>query len=319
MTAAAPVLIVGAGIAGVACGRALHDAGVPVRLVDRGRVPGGRMASRRIDDRYVDTGASYFTARDERFSAVVRDWQARGLAREWTDTFVTVPGGETKTGPVRWAAAGGLRSLVTDLAAELDVEQHREVTTVAPTGTGPGLLVDGEPAGTVVLAMPDPQALRLLDPSLSEARALIAEREWEATLALVARFPARTWDFDGAFVDDATLSWVADDGSRRGDGAPVLVAHSTPAFARPRLADPVAAETELVAALRRSFDLPEPVSTYVQRWTFSKPAGGRYEPYGLVGGASSTLGFCGDGWGASKVEAAWLSGHLLGEALAARG
>lgn len=316
MTAAASVLIVGAGIAGVACGRVLHEAGVPVRLVERGRVPGGRMASRRIDERYVDTGASYFTVRDGRFDQVVRDWQSRGLAREWTDTFVTVPGGQTKRGPVRWAAPGGLRSLVTDLGSGLAVEQHREVTSVAPGDTN--LLVDDEPVETVVLAMPDPQALRLLDPSMSEARALIADREWEPTLALVARFPDRGWDFDGAFVEDPVLSWIADDGSRRGDAAPVLVAHSTPAFARPRLADPAAAGTELVAALRRLLDLAAPVSTYVQRWTFAKPAGGRYESFGLVGGPGRTLGFCGDGWGASKVEAAWLSGHLLGEALVAR-
>ncbi len=314
---AEPVLVVGAGIAGVACGRSLQAAGVPVRLLDRGRVPGGRMASRRIDERYVDTGASYFTVRDERFEAVVRDWQARGLAREWTDTFVTVPGGEQKSGPVRWAAAGGLRSLVTDLAADLTIEQHREVTSVAPSEQG--LLVDGQPARTVVLAMPDPQALRLLDPSLAEPRSLIGEREWEPALALVARFPDRSWTFDGAFVDDPVLSWVADDGSRRGDGAPVLVAHSTPSFARTRLADPAAAGAELVAALRRLVDLPEPVSTYVQRWTFAKPSGGRYEPYGLVGEPGRTIALCGDGWGASKVEAAWLSGHLLGEALAARG
>lgn len=315
---AAPVLIVGAGIAGVACGQVLQDAGVPVRLLDRGRVPGGRMASRRFDERYVDTGASYFTVRDERFQRVVRDWQDRGLAREWTDTFVTVPGGQSKTGPVRWAAPDGLRSLVTDLGADLEIEQTREVSAVTPAEGSDGLLVDGAPTGAVVLAMPDPQALRLLDPALSEARSLIQDREWEPALALVARLPDRSWDLEGAFVDDEVLSWVADDGSRRGDGAPVLVAHSTPTFARPRLADPEAAGPELVAALRHLLDLPEPTWTYVQRWTFSKPTEGREEPFGLVGPAHQTIGLCGDGWGASKVEAAWLSGHLLGEALAAR-
>ena len=47
-------------------------------------------------------------------------------------------------------------------------------------------------------------------------------------LALTATFETRTWDLDGAFVsDDTILGWIADDGSRRGDGAPVLVAHST--------------------------------------------------------------------------------------------
>ncbi len=82
------VTVVGAGLAGLACARALHDAGASVRVLDRGRVPGGRLASRRLDDRPVDLGASYLTAEPgSRFAAVVDDWVARGLARPWTDTF----------------------------------------------------------------------------------------------------------------------------------------------------------------------------------------------------------------------------------------
>ena len=103
-------VVVGAGLAGVACARTLRAAGAPVVLVDRGRRLGGRMASRRIDGRVVDLGASYLTVSDPEFAAVVDDWQQRGLARPWTDTFA-VAGGEPKTGPLRWAAPGGLRSL----------------------------------------------------------------------------------------------------------------------------------------------------------------------------------------------------------------
>ena len=45
------------------------------------------MASRRVDGRAVDIGASYFTVSDPEFEPVVTDWQQRGLARPWTDTF----------------------------------------------------------------------------------------------------------------------------------------------------------------------------------------------------------------------------------------
>ncbi|MCW2607212.1 MAG: hypothetical protein JWO60_1905, partial [Frankiales bacterium] len=225
--------MVGAGIAGTACARALREAGLDVVVLDRGRVPGGRMASRKLPEgdgaRYVDLGASYFTVRDERFRAQVDDWTGRGLARTWTDTFTVLPGGERKQGPVRYGAAGGLRSLVADLAAGLDVRQQHDVASVAP-----GPAVDGTPYDAVVLAMPDPQALAVLDPALAAERAALEGREWQPVLALAARFDARGWDLDGAFVhDDPVLDWVADDGRRRGDDAPVLVAHSTPAFAAP--------------------------------------------------------------------------------------
>jgi len=75
-----PVIVVGAGISGVAAAREVKDAGLPVVVVDRGRRIGGRMASRTIDGRPVDIGASYFTASDPAFTALVADWQQRGLA-----------------------------------------------------------------------------------------------------------------------------------------------------------------------------------------------------------------------------------------------
>lgn len=270
------------------------------------------MASRRVQGRYVDLGASYLTARDPAFVAVVDDLVARGIARPWTDTFqVASPAGpgERKPGPIRYAAPGGLRSLVTELAVGLDVRQEVEVAAV-----GPGPSVDGAAYDAAVLAMPDPQALRLLDPALVDERAAIEGRAWQPVLALAAGWPSRAWDFDGLFVNDsAVLDWVADDGARRGDGAPVLVAHSSPSFAASRLVDPPAAGPELIAALREMLGLGEPTWSRVQRWTFAKPVGTREQSHWLGG---ARVGLCGDGWGAAKVEAAWLSGTALGRALA---
>ncbi|MGZ4650485.1 MAG: FAD-dependent oxidoreductase, partial [Kineosporiaceae bacterium] len=67
-----PVVVVGAGIAGVACARALRRGGLGVRVFDRGRRIGGRMALHRErlggTERVVDVGASYFTVSDPRFA-----------------------------------------------------------------------------------------------------------------------------------------------------------------------------------------------------------------------------------------------------------
>ena len=78
------------------------------------------MSSRTMHGRPVDLGASYLTATGgSPFAGVVDDWVHRGLARPWTDTFaVAGPDGlrRTTTGPLRYGAPGGLRSLVEDLA-----------------------------------------------------------------------------------------------------------------------------------------------------------------------------------------------------------
>ena len=308
------VAVVGAGIAGAACARALLAGGVAVQVLDRGHAAGGRLASRTLSGRAVDTGASYCTARDERFVEVVDDWVRRGIARPWTDTFhVAGPEGlrEAKSGPLRYGAPGGLRSLVEDLLDGTPVRLETPVTAV-----GPGPTVDGTAYDAVVVAMPDPQAARLLDPSLADEAAAVATRTWEPVLALAAGWDTRTWDdaFDGCFVDGSdVLGWVADDGRRRGDGAPVLVAHSTAPFAAAHLDDPQAATDAMVRATSAVVGVDRPPAwTHVHRWSSARPAEPRDALFHL---GPARVGLCGDGWGSPKVETAYLSGRLLGEQL----
>ena len=154
------VVVVGGGIAGIACAVELAAAGVAVRVIDRAHAVGGRMASKRIDGRPVDLGAAYFTVRDPEFARAVARWRTAGLARPWTSELAVFGGGGERSrapGPVRWAAPAGLRSLVAALAEGLPVELGHRVERV-----GPGPTVDGAPADAVVLAMPDPQARGLV-------------------------------------------------------------------------------------------------------------------------------------------------------------
>jgi hypothetical protein len=307
------VVVVGAGIAGLACARELASAGVTVAVRERSASVGGRMASPLIDGRAVDCGASYFTARDLAFCEQVQDWCARGLARPWTDRFpvATTRGvSEPSVGPWRYAAPAGLSSLVADIGNGIAVQTRSPVS-----GVGNGPSVDGEFVDAVVLALPDPQARRLLDRSVPEARGQVTARRWEPVFALAARYPQRSWpDIDGAFVaDDDTLSWVADDGRRRGDDQPVLVAHSTTSFAtgEPRgLTETAAVMAEAVDTL---LGCGPPTAARVWRWPYARPAEPRDEPYFL---GAERIGLVGDGWGSPRVETAWLSGRGLGKRLA---
>ncbi len=311
------VIVVGAGIAGVACARELRAAGRAVTVYDRGHRIGGRLAVRTVDGRPIDLGASYFTAHDPALTEVSEAWVRRGLARPWTDTFhLATPEGlqGTTTGAPRYAATAGLRSLVEDLAAGLAVQHPHEVDEV-----GPGPTVDGERAAAVVLAMPDPQALDLLSDGLGAERAALQGRTWEPVLALAARWPERAWPLiDGVFVNESPiLTFVADDGARRGDGAPVLVAHAHPVFSAGHIDDPDSAVPVMLAELAAVLGITvEPDWVQVKRWAVARPAADRPEPFHL---GPAMVGLAGDGWhGRPRVEAAFLSGRALGRELAAR-
>lgn len=315
------VLVIGAGISGAACARRLVDAGVDVTVLDRGRRAGGRLATRTLRDlpggsHPVDTGAPYCTVSDDGFRAVVDGWLQRGLLREWTDTFHTAgPVGlrDPKPGPMRYASTRGLRALVEDLLDGIDVQQEEEVETI-----GVHRRTGRHHPDVAVLAMPGPQAARLLRAHHAELGA-VADQQYAAALALLVRFEERTWpEFDGAFVSNVPeLRWIADDGRARGDGAPVLVAHSTPEYAAKHLEHPEAAAPDLLRALRSVIGAHgEPLETRVQRWSFAQPVSGRDATFHL---SADGIGLCGDGWSAkSKVEAAWRSGTDLGDAIVER-
>jgi predicted NAD/FAD-dependent oxidoreductase len=326
-----PVVVVGGGISGVACARVLHDAGIAVRLLDRGKRIGGRMAVRheQIDGtrRAVDIGASYFTVRDDRFAALAEDWRRRGLARVWTRTFRVIEVDKdvsSTTGDERWSAVGGLRSLVEDLARGIDVTPDAEVEEVDLTDDG--LLVDGRPAAAVVLAMPEPQGYDLLPEPVAESLGMGRGLDWSPTIAVWAAWPKRWWeahgwhDVDGAFVTGSpVLSWIADDGRRRGDGAGVLVLHATGGFATTRLDDPPSAIEPMIAELGQLLGVdpvPEPALLRAHRWSLASPRHPHRASYALH---ERMVGVCGDAWGPqARIEQAWVSGHELGCALAAR-
>ena len=337
--ASAPVVVVGAGISGLACARVLADAGLPVRVVDRGRRPGGRMSGRRVETsvgtRVADLGASYLTATDEGFTAKVADWQTRGLAHPWTDTFAVVSGSgrdgarlgsKTSTGPVRWGAAGGLRSLLDDMiappdGAPLTVASAVDVESVDASADGP--LVDGSPAAAVVLAMPDPQAADLLPRMVATRLDVSARWNYRPCIAVYAAWPDRWWpDFDGAFVNDNDLLvFLADDGARRGDRAPVLVAHAAPDFSAEHLDDPASAVAPVMAELGPLLtggSTPTPTWNRAHRWSLAEPL--RQHPEEAFGyDEQSRIAVCGDAWGpTAKVQAAWVSGTALGHELVAR-
>lgn len=294
------ITVIGAGIAGAACATVLRDAGVAFRLIDRGRAVGGRMASPELHGRRVDIGAGYFTIRDSGFSALVTRWEAAGLTTPWTDTFgVLAPGSEpsSSSGPMRWRTAGGLRSLVRSMLADVPVE----------TAT-----VDTMPDGDVVLAMPDPQALRLTD--------VPDPVDYQPVLSVVCGFDAVRLPFrDAAFVNDHPIvEFIADDGARRGDDAAVLVTHTTAAFARAHEKDPESAVGQVVSALRDLVGVAEPEWTHVHRWKFGKPTAVHNSTFAIVESGSRRTAFAGDQWcpsGAPRIESAWRSGTDLGRAL----
>lgn len=319
------VAVIGAGIAGLACARTLHDHGLNVTVFDKGRAPGGRMCSRRMDAGRIDHGAQFFRARGESLARFVESWAEDGVVHAWHARFLEPDGSgglcETSDTEARWVATPTMRALSRHLADGLKIQSEVRIVSIAHTGCG-WTLNDGEsthgPFDRLVLGMPSPQTAELLDehPWVS---ALTSVRI-APCLAVGARLPRGVdLGFDAARLDDGSaLSWVAREGSKPGrsdDGWWIL--HASPDWSRAHLEDETNAVVEaMVSTFRSKFSAPAPEATFGHRWRYALVE----EPLGesCLFDPERGLAVCGDGCLGGRVEAAWSSGiaaarRLLGE------
>jgi renalase len=189
--------IVGAGMAGLACAEGLARQGHAVVLLDKGRGPGGRMSTRRIQTAHgeaqFDHGAQYFTVHDQGFREQTEAWIAEGVVASWpaagTGAYVGVP---------------AMNSPVRRLAQSHTVHWSTLVTKVENVGTGWRLSVEsgeGLDVDMAIIAAPAEQAAALLATAAPEfasrAAAATSQPCWTVTSSGGPRETALSRDAPG--------------------------------------------------------------------------------------------------------------------------
>ena len=343
------VAVIGAGMAGVSCARALVQAGHRVTLIEKSRGFGGRMATRRTEFGSFDHGAQYFTVRDARFAqalenmeAVVRPWSANTvrvldetghvLSQAPTPSeghFVGKPGMNALVG--HWVAA-----LVQTQAAQALTGQR--VTRIERDALHPEQwqlrCEDGEGGqqvlggfDRVVLAVPHPQALDLLRASALAAdvcqtlEAVEVAPCWTLMVAFPnAMQPGLSYlgpQWNAARSVHHRISWLARENSKPGrDPVERWTVQASPAWSQEHLEDD---DERVKAKLLKAFAevtgiRATPSHAVVHRWRFAqtrKPLG---QPF--LFDATLGLGLCGDWCLGHRVEDAFIAGLTLAHAMA---
>lgn len=315
------IAVIGAGLAGISCARVLRDAGHAVRVFDKSRGIGGRMATRRGESGTHDHGAQYFTAREPRFRALVEALAAGGTVAAYRGRIVQWH--EGRLSPVsglepRYVGIPGMPALCRALAQDLDVGAGITVTAIERGGTSWSVLAgaareDGFDA--VALALPAVQALPLSVAAPGIA-ARVAQGRHHPCWALLVRFEAPLpVDFDAAFIEGAALGWMMRDSSKPGRApGERWVLHATAEWSRVNLELEAEVVTpRLIEALRTVVpETPAVAEARAHRWRFALSPG---LDAGCLFDPAERFGACGDWCADGRIEGAWLSGRELGERL----
>ena len=333
------IAVIGAGIAGAACARALTLAGHSVHVFDKSRGPGGRLATRSVEwvDRQgqacttrLDHGAVGITARTETFRTFVDQAVVAGWLVEWSPELAagSLPPGDPGQ---LYVPAPDMPALCRSMLGGTTATWSFAVDSLHKGPLGWQVRAGAERCDAqfdaIVLALPPAQAASLLSPHrLDWARhASVVSMQPCWTLMGIAKVSNDVLGWDLARPPMGALAWVfrsdARPGRARVPGQAHWVAHARAGWSRQHLEQPAAwVQQQMQAALGEC--VGQPVDWHhcmVHRWRYALPQAQRAAAAeSFWWDAAQGLGVCGDFLGGLGVEGAWLSARSLSVALLQR-
>ena len=305
------IVIIGSGIAGLACARRLANAGHASIVLDKGRGIGGRVATRLVGDLQFDHGAQYVNAHGVGFAAVLHG--LGGTVSAWQDG----------TGRTHSVGVPGMSAIPKALGAGLDIQQNAQVARLVQGGDGWMLHLN---TGTmrsarVVVTVPAPQLAGLLGADQPLVAALSPVR-LAPCLTLMAAVTAPAPFITRQDADDP-LAWIAQDSAKPGrpQGQDTLwVAQAGEAFSVAHLENTPEEITALMLPLLcdRLGVTPDDVThAAAHRWRYARVKQALGQPF--LRSPDATLYLGGDWCIGPRVEAAWTSGTAIADDILARG
>jgi renalase len=324
------VAIIGAGIAGLVCAQQLSQAGYSVKIIEKSRGLGGRVATRRLQDTCADHGACYIKPKGEQMTRLIDLLSQHEVIRAWEGIFleksISLSHNVTSSpAQLRYIAPQGMSTIAKFLAQGLDIALNQRAIGVNLTSDNHWsvtLEASNEQitiiAKALVVAIPAPQALALLG-SIVDSIFLDKLRsvDFVPSIAVMAGYnpetlPLPEWNAI-TFDKDSVLGWIGFDSRKRLKAEqPVFVVQSSADFAQKHL------ESEDLQSLGKQmlqiagdsmkldwFKTPEWMQVHRWRYAFaSTPLPDSF----LSADSSSPLVCCGDWCGGNLIPGAMDSG-----------
>jgi predicted NAD/FAD-dependent oxidoreductase len=325
MTSLKPkVAIIGAGIAGLSCANHLADKDIHATVFEKSKGVGGRTSTRRVEPNLsFDHGAQYFTVRNPILQSFVNTWENFGVVSEWKGRIVKLNNKEITGTEIipRYVGVPGMTAMAVELAKNLTIKRETKIIEINHSLNQWTLLDEAGRAYNgfdhLIVALPAPQTAELL---ANHAIGKIASSTpmapcWAVLVGFEKKLDV---PWDGAFIHDSALSWVARNSSKPGRNATkdCWVLHANAEWSAKHLED---APELVIDQLLESYayasgeNLPAQIYKTAHRWRYS--IGGSFINPRDLHDQSIGLTICGDWVNGGRFEGAFLSGITAVESI----
>jgi renalase len=324
----ADVAVVGAGLAGLICAQALQQQGYSVVVVEKSRGLGGRLATRRLAQAFADHGTRYLEIQGDLSRQLIQVLLDQEVIRPWTTEVLTwsSAGIAPEEGMQRYASPNGITAAAKFLANGLTIDRGQRVQSVAFDRVWNLTLepvdqpIPNVLAQTLVMAIPAPQALTLLEPLAelsADFLAKIRSLSFDPCITAIATYPNSLqiphWKALTSTADEA-IAWVCFENSKSANAPhPVLTVQSNAAFAERNFdaEDLQAIGRQLLDRVASLIELPTPDILQVHRWRYAFAR----NPLSETCLSADSLVCAGDWCGGRSIESALRSGLAAAAAI----
>lgn len=318
-------IIVGCGVSGLIAARKLMEYNIDLTMLEKGRGPGGRMATTQFGEAIFDHGAQFVTTREQVFRERVEGWLNNKVVRPWY---------KGPLGNMRYAGMEGINSIARHLSRELNMRFSEKVEKMAfkngiwtvTTKAYETGKTQNYKADFLILTPPVPQSLDMIRNSNIEIdydeEEELSRIEYVKCLTILAQLngPAGIPNPGAMDLNHDILRWIVDNHSKGISKVPGSVTiHTSPKYSEQHWDTPDEVRIPPVLAAAKPFLKSDVTDTSFHRWGYSEPMRIYKEkqpfrlPYFLD--EDHRLAMCGDGFNGPRIEAAALSGLNLAERL----
>lgn len=316
------VLIVGAGMSGISAGNQLVENGYNVKILDKGKMLGGRLATRRISvdgkKTVFDYGCKYLEATSYEFGNKIIELIKNDEIKKWNiNNQIAVLGELDKS--LKFINKKSIREIAIQLAKNLDVETNTKVQILKKGNECWNIYTDAKKeyqAKNIILTMPIPQSLDLikksnLDLSNQKLRKLSEVKYNKSIVGLFTLNGKSNLIKEGGLkIENEDIDFITDNNLKGiNSNHTAIVVEMTDKFSRSNWNKGESEVLSKIKKLSEDWIGTNFINEQIHKWKYSTPAS-IYDKRFEFFNNPLPLYIIGDAFMGNNVESAYLSGHF---------